>query len=266
LGLCARAGLVQVGVIAVDGTKISANASKNANRTYEQIVREILDEAATADAAADARLGDRRGDELPGELADRSSRRARLRAAKERLVAEARDARDARAAHLKARAELEEQRGRKLRARKPIAPPAVVDPSARANVTDPDCRLVRSPGGFVQGYNAQAVCTETQVIIAAELRVTTAFNRLLRPPGASVIDVSFGEEGVIVTVRLRRRRRVCSSCGQVGGRVHARCVKRWRHLDLGSTRCVIECELLRLDCRDGGVRYGLDTCAGLRSR
>ena len=181
LGLCARAGLVQVGVIAVDGTKISANASKNANRTYEQIVREILDEAATADAADDARCGDRRGDELPGELADRSSRRARLRAAKERLEAEVRDAQDAHAAHLKARAELEEQRGRKLRGRKPIAPPAVVDPSARANVSDPDCRLVRSPRGFVQGYNAQAVCTETQVIIAAELSTDSPDGRLLEP-------------------------------------------------------------------------------------
>jgi transposase len=87
------------------------------------------------------------------------------------------------------------------------------------------------------------------------VRVTTAFNRLLRLPGAAVIDVSFSPTGMIVTVRLRRRRRVCSRCGQLGGRVHARCVKRWRHLDFGSTRCVIECELRRLDCHDCGVRY-----------
>ncbi|MDQ3720294.1 MAG: ISL3 family transposase, partial [Actinomycetota bacterium] len=86
------------------------------------------------------------------------------------------------------------------------------------------------------------------------MRVTTAFNRMLRLPGASVIDVSFGAEGVIVTVRLRRRRRVCSTCGQVGGHVHGRRVKRWRHLDLGANRCVIECELRRLYCRDCGVR------------
>ena len=87
------------------------------------------------------------------------------------------------------------------------------------------------------------------------MRVTTAFNRLLRLPGASVIDVSPGSEGVIVTVRLRRRRRVCSRCGQTGPRlqIHDRRTKRWRHLDLGRTRCVIECELRRLRCPDCGV-------------
>jgi transposase len=87
------------------------------------------------------------------------------------------------------------------------------------------------------------------------VRVTTAFNRMLRLPGASVIDVSFGAEGVIVTVRLRRRRRVCSGCGQLGGQIHGRRLKRWRHLDLGANRCLIECELRRLWCRDCGARY-----------
>jgi transposase len=87
------------------------------------------------------------------------------------------------------------------------------------------------------------------------VRVQTAFSRMLRLPGASVVDVSFGGEGVIVTVRLRRRRRVCSGCGQTGRRleIHDRRVKRWRHLDLGANRCVIECELRRLRCRDCGV-------------
>jgi transposase len=89
------------------------------------------------------------------------------------------------------------------------------------------------------------------------VRVTTAFNRLLRLPGAAVIDVSFGAEGVIVTVRLRRRRRVCSRCGQTGRclHVHGRRVKRWRHLDLGANRCVIECELRRLWCPDCGAQF-----------
>jgi len=88
------------------------------------------------------------------------------------------------------------------------------------------------------------------------VRVTTAFNRLLRLPGAAVIDVSFGTEGVIVTVRLRRRRRVCGCCGQTGRQleIHDRRLKRWRHLDLGANRCVIECELRRLRCLDCGVR------------
>lgn len=88
------------------------------------------------------------------------------------------------------------------------------------------------------------------------MRVTTALNRMLRLPGASVVDVSFGGEGVIVTVRSRRRRRVCAACGQTGRQleIHDRRLKRWRHLDLGANRCVIECELRRLRCPDCGVR------------
>ena len=78
---------------------------------------------------------------------------------------------------------------------------------------------------------------------------------MLRLPGASVIGVSFGAEGVIVMVRLRRRRHICSGCGQLGGHVHGRRRKRWRHLDLGANRCVIECELRRLWCRDCGARF-----------
>ncbi len=87
------------------------------------------------------------------------------------------------------------------------------------------------------------------------MRVTTAFKRLLRLPGASVADVSFAGEGVVVTVRPRRRRRVCSICGQTGRlEIHGRRIKRWRHLDLGASRCWIECELRLLRCRDCGVR------------
>ena len=87
------------------------------------------------------------------------------------------------------------------------------------------------------------------------MRVTTAFKRLLRLPGASVIDVSFSGEGVIVTVRLRRRRRVCAVCGETGRHleIHDRRVKRWRHLDLGASRCIVECELRLLRCRTCGV-------------
>jgi transposase len=104
-------------------------------------------------------------------------------------------------------------------------------------------------GGRLLAVEGQRLAKEDDV------RVTTAFNRLLRLPGAAVSDVSFGVEGVIVTVRLRRRRRVCSTCGQVGGRIHGRRVRRWRHLDLGASRCIIECELRRVYCRDCGVRY-----------
>jgi hypothetical protein len=68
LELCAEAGLVHVAVIAVDGTKVHANASQHANRDYEQLAREILEEAGRVDAEEDERFGDPRGDELPPEL------------------------------------------------------------------------------------------------------------------------------------------------------------------------------------------------------
>jgi transposase len=85
------------------------------------------------------------------------------------------------------------------------------------------------------------------------VRVTTALNRMLRLPGASVCDVEFGGEGVVVTVRSRRRRKRCTGCGASRGLgVKDRRVKRWRHLDLGASRCWIECELRRLDCRRCG--------------
>jgi transposase len=88
------------------------------------------------------------------------------------------------------------------------------------------------------------------------VRVTTAFNNLLGLPGATVIDVCFSSEAVVVSVRLRRRRRVCAGCGQTGRQleIHGRRVKRWRHLDLGASRCIIESDLRRLRCRTCGVR------------
>jgi transposase len=88
LTLCARSGLVQVGVLAVDGTKVQANASRNENLDYEQLAREIIEDAIATDAAEDELYGDRRGDELPPELATGEGRRAWLREAKKRLEAE----------------------------------------------------------------------------------------------------------------------------------------------------------------------------------
>src|SRR3954462_1778824 len=85
LGLCARAGLVSVGVVAIDGTKMAANASSDANRDFAQVAREILAEAAEIDRREDELYGDQRGDELPEHLRTREGRRKALREAKERL-------------------------------------------------------------------------------------------------------------------------------------------------------------------------------------
>ena len=83
--LCREAGMVRVGVVAVDGTKVAANASSQANRDYEQLAREILEDAARIDAEEDALYGDRRGDELPEQLTTEHGRRAWFREAKRRL-------------------------------------------------------------------------------------------------------------------------------------------------------------------------------------
>ena len=88
LGLCARAGLVSVGVVAIDGTKMAANASSDANRDFGQIAREILAEAAEIDAREDELYGEQRGDELPEQLRTREGRRQALREAKECLARE----------------------------------------------------------------------------------------------------------------------------------------------------------------------------------
>jgi transposase len=89
LALCGRAGLVSVGVVAIDGTKIQANASREANRSYERIAREILAEAAETDRREDELYGEARGDELPERLRTSEGRRAALREAKARLEREA---------------------------------------------------------------------------------------------------------------------------------------------------------------------------------
>jgi transposase len=86
------------------------------------------------------------------------------------------------------------------------------------------------------------------------VRVSTAFNRLLGLPGASVRAVRFDPDGVVVTVALRRRRRVCGRCGQVCRATHDTVLSRWRHLDLGGQRCHVTAWLRRVKCPDCGVR------------
>jgi transposase len=80
------------------------------------------------------------------------------------------------------------------------------------------------------------------------MRVTTAFNRLLAIPGASVCGIRFEQGEVVVGLRRRPRRLVCPRCGCVGRAGYERRRRRWRHLDLGGVRCVLECELRRFPC------------------
>jgi transposase len=199
LALCADAGLVHADVIAVDGTKVHANASERATCDYEQLAREVLADADAIDAAEDERFGDRRGDELPEPLGTRegrarwladakrrleqrraeqarpvpASRPARLREAKRRLEEEHRVEVQANADYEAYRARGVDKTGRRFgRPPKPFTPPET--PQGKINTTDPDSRNVKTPRGWVQGYNAQAVATEGQIVIAAELTNSSA--------------------------------------------------------------------------------------------
>lgn len=181
LGLCARAGLAHAGTIALDSTKIQANASGLANRTYEQIAREIFEEAKAIDAAEDERYGEARGDELPPELADPKTRRARLREAKRQLEAEWQAERDARQAMLDRRARHEAETGRRPTGRPPVDRELPDAPRGRRNVTDPESRPVKTPRGFIQGYNAQAAATADQIIVCADVVIGSPDQGLLEP-------------------------------------------------------------------------------------
>jgi transposase len=195
LGLCAEAGLVSPTVLAVDGSKFRANASDAAIRTYEELAKEILAEAAEIDAAEDERYGTARADELPQHLATRQGRKGWLRQAKrrlderraeekrpiprdraerlelchERLVGDWRAERQGNRAY-----EAYRERSVRERGRQPMGPgPAPYEPPPRPegkiNTTDPDARRMKFGRNFIPAYNAQAVSTEGQIIVAAEI-------------------------------------------------------------------------------------------------
>jgi len=243
LSLCRQAGLVKVGLIAIDGTKLHANASHHANLDYEQLAREILKEAARIDAAEDELYGEKRGDELSEQLRTSEGRRAALADARRKLERDrAKGSTDAEMAdgsrsagvaleldpelivarvqgrrgwereaqhqleeHRRVRADriprsrsarlLEAERrlaenlavereaneayehhratavtsdGRRFGARpNPYEPPDT--PPGKINTTDLDSRNVKTPRSYTQGYNAQAVVNEHQVVLAAEV-------------------------------------------------------------------------------------------------
>jgi transposase len=168
LAVCARAGVLRPGLVAIDGTKLVANASRDANRTAEQLAAQILAEAAEADAAEDA-VAEDAVDEAPvEELRGRGPRRrARLKELLAELEAEAAD--KSYESHMAKRAEIEADTGRPIRGRRPSPDSATHRSRRHANTTDPDSRLLKARVGFVQGFNAQAVATVDQWVVAAEI-------------------------------------------------------------------------------------------------
>ena len=181
LTLCRRAGLVGLGHVAVDGTKLRANASKHKAMSHERMLRaetelaaEVkgwLDRADATDAAEDAEHGpDRRGDEMPDWMADKQRRLARIRAARAELEAEARAAADAKQAARPDPGVKADGTPCKRRGPKPTRPPGTPEPTAQRNFTDPESRIMLGRDGFIQGYNGQvAVDGKRQVIVAHRL-------------------------------------------------------------------------------------------------
>jgi transposase len=173
LRLCHEAGLVRLGLVALDGTKVGANAALDANRAASRIdeqVTRMLAEAEATDAQEDGQFGAQRDGELPAALARRGDRLARLQQCQDKLQRQAAEAASRQQEKIDARAAAAQAGGQRKRGRKPK--PA--DPDTVANVTDPDSGIMKTRHGWLQGYNAQVVVTAGQIILAAD--VTTEAN------------------------------------------------------------------------------------------
>src|SRR5664280_1411367 len=177
LQLCQRAGLVKLGRVALDGTKVKANASKHKAMSYAKMpereaaleaeVARILAEAEATDRAEDALYGEARGDELPEALRTREGRLRAIRAARAEMEADAR----ARTGN----------------------PEAVPEPKAQRNFTDPDSRIMLSkPDGFIYGYNAGAVVDEAHQIIVATALTTDATDSRSLPDLVDQVEANTG--------------------------------------------------------------------------
>jgi transposase len=177
LQLAEKAGLVKLGHVALDGTKIKANASKHKAMSYERMkkreaelkaeVDRWLEAAEAADAEEDRLYGNKRGDEMPDWVADKEKRLQKIREAKAELEAEAKAAAEA---EQRRRQEAEEQRqaqGRKKTGKTPAPPKEEPEGKTQRNFTDPQSRILKTKDGYIQGYNAQAaVDGKAQIILA----------------------------------------------------------------------------------------------------
>ncbi|MBI1778314.1 MAG: IS1182 family transposase [Proteobacteria bacterium] len=188
LALCREAGLAKLGHVALDGTKLKANASKHKAMSYGRMlpaeaklqaeVAAWLQQAAARDAAEDREHGPaRRGDETPAWVADRVRRLAKIREAKAALEAQARAA----AAAVR-QDEPDDGDAAGKPGRQPKPPSGVPDDKAQRNFTDPESRIMKTKDGFVQGYNAQAaVDAASQVIVAHDLSQASNDKQQLAP-------------------------------------------------------------------------------------
>jgi len=220
LYLCAKAGLVKLGHVALDGTKIQANASKHKAMSYGRMeetkrrlraeVREWLEEAEATDREEDEKYGKgKRGDEMPDWVKDKKLRAQKIAEAKKALESEAKE---------RAEAERKAQEPRRPTApgRPPKEPDETPDPKAQRNFTDPESRILKTKDGYIQGYNAQAaVDADSQVIVAQEVGTQSDVQRLMpmidqvrentgRLPDEVSADAGYCSEENLRAMRRRR--------------------------------------------------------------
>src|SRR5208282_2048033 len=225
LKLCQAAGLVKLGHVALDGTKIKANASKHKAMSYGRMkqaepalaaeVHRWLAQAAQSDKAEDRQFGSaRRGDEMPDWAADKVRRLEKIRAAKAVLEAEARAAA---VAQRKGEDDPPAGADRPKPGRKPKPPSEAPSDKAQRNFTDPDSRIMKTKDGFIQGYNAQAaVDGHGQIVVAHGLTNATTDQAQLAPlldaikantgenPDEASADAGYCSEANLRTVARRR--------------------------------------------------------------
>ena len=227
LKLAEKAGLVKLGHVALDGTKIRANASKHKAMSYDRMKKreaELLAEvdrwlkaAEAADRNEDKLYGDRRGDELPDWVANKQRFLEKIRQAKAELEAEAKAAAEE---EKRRRQKVDEERqaaGRK-KSGPPAAPPnEEPPPKAQRNFTDPESRILKTKDGYIQGYNAQAaVDGQAQIIVAHSLVASTSDQDQLvvlidgikanlgRRPKEASADAGYCSEANLAALRKRR--------------------------------------------------------------
>ena len=227
LRLAEKAGLVKLGHVALDGTKIRANASKHKAMSYDRMkkrqaeltaeVDRWLTAAEAADREEDKLYGDRRGDELPDWVADKQKFLEKIGQAKAELEAEAKAAAQE---EKRRRRKVDEERraaGRKKSGPEPAPPSEEPPPKAQRNFTDPESRILKTKDGYIQGYNAQAaVDGQAQVIVAHGLVASTSDQDQLvvlidgikanlgRRPQEASADAGYCSEANLAALRKRR--------------------------------------------------------------
>jgi len=195
LQLCQKAGLVKLGHIALDGTKIKANASKHKAMSYDRMdktlaqleaeVEQLLEEAQTVDEEEDARYGKgKRLEELPEDLRRRRDRIAKIRQAKQSLEDEAKAKAETKRQAIQEQEEALKKKGKTRKGKPPKAPSGTPDPKSQRNFTDPESRIMKDGASksFEQAYNCQiASDDQAQIIVGTNVTQETNDKQQVQP-------------------------------------------------------------------------------------